>query len=434
MSESADPNNPADTPAPGPFSRRSYEMLRHGPLGRYMAGEAISMTGTWMQNFAQGWVMAGLTNRAVMLGMVNFAAALPMLALSMYAGTLADKYDKRKILVITNVVQIVLAVLLGWLVMTHRVQIWHVLVSALLLGFASAFEMPSASALVPELVDREHIVTAIAVDRSIFHGTRLLGPSLAGFLAARLGTASAFFANATSFLAMIIALFTIAPRTQGTVEEETQRATGGMKAGWDYVKQDRPTMAMLGLMASNSLCIFPFMAVMMPLYAKNTLGLDVQYTSWLMSVSGVGSLVATMGVLSVPRARRLPSMFVGMGVIVLALLGLSAARSFWQAAAALAALAVGTSFNYALANTTVQERAPGPIRGRVSALAMLSFVGVMPFSSLIVTEFADFTSIRLSMAVCAVAYGVVSFVLFAGPGRSCGELPLPQTIAVPVEA
>ena len=125
---------------------------------------------------------------------------------------------------------------------------------------------------------------------------------------------------------MIIALFTIAPRTQGTVEEENQRATGGMKAGWDYVKQDRPTMAMLGLMASNSLCIFPFMAVMMPLYAKNTLGLDVQYTSWLMSVSGIGSLVATMGVLSVPRPRRLPSMFVGMGVIVLSLLVLVAIR------------------------------------------------------------------------------------------------------------
>ena len=127
-------------------------------------------------------------------------------------------------------------------------------------------------------------------------------------------------------------------------------------------------------------------------------------------------------------------MIAGMADIVVALLGMSVARTFWQAAAALAALAVGTSFNYALANTTVQERAPGPIRGRVSALAMMSFVGVMPFSSLIVTELADFTSIRLAMSVCAVAYGVISFVLFAGPGRHAGELPVTQTAAVPVEA
>ena len=127
-------------------------------------------------------------------------------------------------------------------------------------------------------------------------------------------------------------------------------------------------------------------------------------------------------------------MFVGMGIIVVSLLGMAGARTFWQAALALVALAVGTSFNYALANTTVQERAPGPIRGRVSALAMLSFVGVMPFSSLLVTELADLTSIRLAMTVCAVAYGVISFVLFAGPGRHAGELPLAQPTAVPVEA
>ncbi len=434
MSEPADQPEPARPAPPGPFSRRTFDLLSHGPFGRYAVGEAISMTGTWMQTMAQSWVMASLTNRAVMLGMVNFVSALPMLALSMYGGTVADKYDKRKILVAANVVQIVLALVVGWLVMTGRVQIWHILVAAVLLGFSAAFEMPSASALVPELVDRENIVTAIAVDRSIFHGTRLLGPATAGWLIARLGTASAFFANAASFVAMILALVTIAPRPLGTAEEEEQRTTGGMKAGWDYVKQDRPTMAMLGLMASNSLCIFPFMAVMMPLYAKNTIGLDVRYTGWLMSVSGIGSLVASMGVLSVPRPRRLAWMIAGMADIVLALLGMSAARTFWQAAAALAALAVGTSFNYALANTTVQERAPGPIRGRVSALAMLSFVGVMPFSSLIVTELADFTSIRLAMAVCAVAYGVISFVLFAGPGRHAGELPVAQTAAVPMEA
>ena len=428
-------SDPAAEPAPNRmFSRRTLDMMVRGPFGRYAVGETISMTGTWMQTMAQSWVMAGLTQQALMLGLVNFMSAIPMLALSMYGGTFADKYDKRKILVVTNVAQIILAVAIGWLVMTGRIHIWHILVAAVLAGFAAAFEMPSAAALVPELVDRENIVTAIAVDRSIFHGTRLLGPALAGWAIARLGQASAFYVNAASFLAMIVALSTIAPRAAGTAEEEKQRATGGMKAGLDYVRQDGPTMAMLGLMASNSLCIFPFLAVMMPLYAKYTLHLDVRYTGWLMSVSGIGALAASMGVLSVPRPRRVPGMIAGAALIVLGLLGMAAAQTFGQAAAALVGLAVGTSFNYALANTTVQERAPGPLRGRVSALAMISFVGVMPFSSLLVTTLADFTSIRVSMIVCAVGYAVASFVIFAGPGRRSTELPVAQTAAVPVEA
>ena len=410
-------SDPTETTPNRMFSRRTLDMVARGPFGRYAVGETISMSGTWMQTFAQGWVMAGLTHTAFMLGLVNFMSAIPMLALSMYGGTFADRYDKRKILVVTNVAQIVLAIAIGWLVMTGRIHIWHILVAAVLAGFAA-----------------ENIVTAIAVDRSIFHGTRLLGPALAGWAIARLGQASAFYVNAASFLAMIVALFTIAPRAAGTAEEEEQRATGGMKAGIDYVKQDRPTMAMLGLMASNSLCIFPFMAVMMPLYSKYTLHLDVRYTGWLMSVSGVGALVASMGVLSVPRSRRVPCMVVGAVAIVLGLSGLAVAQTFAQAAGALAGLAVGTAFNYALANTTVQERAPGPLRGRVSALAMISFVGVMPFSSLIVTTLADFTSIRLSMIVCAALYAVASCVIFAGPGRRSAELPAVQTTAVPLEA
>ena len=176
------------------------------------------------------------------------------------------------------------------------------------------------------------------------------------------------------------------------------------------------------------------MAVMMPLYARFTLHLNAEYTGSLMAVSGIGSLVASVGMLSVPRPQRLPWMIAGTVDIALALTGLAMARVFWQAAAALAALAVGTSFNYALANTTIQERAPGPLRGRISALAMMSFVGVMPFSSVLVTALADSTSIRVAMVGCAICYAAVSFVIFAGPGRRCAELPVGQTAAVPMEA
>ena len=214
----------------------------------------------------------------------------------------------------------------------------------------------------PELVNKEHISGAIAIDRAIFHGTRLIGPALAGVVIGKFGTSSGFFANAASFVALMIALLTLQPRAAGTAEEEKERSSG-MKAGIDYVRQDRPTMAMLGLMGAASLCVFPFMAVMMPLYARNDLHLAADKTGFLMGVSGIGSLVASVGMLSVPRARRIIWMIGGVVDVVVSLFALSQAQSFAAGAVSLATLAVGTSLIYGLANTTVQERAPGPCAG-----------------------------------------------------------------------
>src|SRR6185436_15651708 len=174
--------NQESAPLPDRVRGNVRTLLRAGPFRRYMAGESISMTGTWMQAMAQSWVMTTLTDSAVMLGMVNFAAGLPMIALSMIGGSFADRYDKRNILLLTQIVQIFLATLVGWLVATGRIQVWQIIAVAVLLGVATSFEMPAAAALVPELVGKQEIATAIAIDRSVFHGTRLVGPALAGYV------------------------------------------------------------------------------------------------------------------------------------------------------------------------------------------------------------------------------------------------------------
>ncbi len=415
-----------------PMSRRALGVLARGPFGRYAAGTMVSQTGTWMQGMAQNWVMTSLTTSNFMLSLVQASTSLPMLALTMYGGTVADRFDKRKILIATQVVQLTLAVAVGGLVMTHHIQIWHILTAAFLLGISASFEMPADSALVPEIVDKENIANAIAVDRSIFHGTRLIGPAVAGQLINLLGAAAAFFANALSFLALIAALASIHPRARGSDEEEAQRNTG-MKAGVDYVRRDRPTMAMLGVMAANASFIFPFMAVLTIPYARHDLGLDAGRASLLMTISGVGSLVASVGMLRVPRPQRVLTMGISTVAIVLAMLALSEVRVFWQALGAMIVLSAGTSLNYGLANTTVQERAPGPMRGRVSALAMMSFVGVMPFASMGVSEISDLTSIRRTITGCAIAYGLAALYLFTGPARRADELPAAKMAAVPVE-
>ena len=424
----ADSASPIAAPAPpSAFSSGTLQLLKGGPFSRYAAGEAISMTGTWMQAMAQGWVMTGLTGSAFWLGMVNLCASVPMLALTMIGGSVADRYDKRKILLTAQVVQIILAVAIGYLVLINQVQIWHILVASTLLGVSNSFEMPAASALVPELVNKEQISGAIAIDRAIFHGTRLIGPSIAGIVLVKLGTASGFFANALSFLALMLALLTLRPRAAGTAEEEEERSSG-MRAGIDYVRGDRPTVAMLGLMGAASLCVFPFMAVMMPLYARNELHLGADKAGLLMGVSGVGSLVASVGMLSVPRTRRMPVMIAGAVVVAGSLLALSQAHFFWTAASSLATLAVGTSLIYGLANTTVQERAPGPLRGRVSALAAMSFVVMMPFSSIGMGELADHLGMRVTMMVAAGLYALAGFFIFTGPGKRCSELPPAVTV------
>ena len=217
---------------------KSLALLRQGPFRRYIIGSLISDSGTWMQMMAQSWVMSGLTNKAILLGLVNFAAGLPALALAPVAGSLADRLDKRKILVATQIAQIIFAVGLGFLVMSGHIRIWHIIFFALLLGIAFSYEMPAISALVPELVKRDEIAAAVALDRSVFHGSRLIGPSLAGLFVGWWGAASAFFANALSFVALIAALISLPKRPIGTPEEEKQRRSGILE-GFRYVRSNR---------------------------------------------------------------------------------------------------------------------------------------------------------------------------------------------------
>ena len=189
--------------------------MRAGPFRRYILGSAVSDTGTWMQVMAQGWVLSTLTNSALLLGMVNLAAGLPTLALTMLGGSVADRFDKRKILILAMLMQMALAVGLGLVVQFGSVQIWHIIVGAALLGIAISFEMPALSALVPELVKKDQIAAAVAMDRSVFHASRLVGPATAGLLVSTLGAASAFFANALTFVALIISMLLIPRRKLG---------------------------------------------------------------------------------------------------------------------------------------------------------------------------------------------------------------------------
>jgi MFS family permease len=417
-------------------TRHALRVLRPGPFRRYIIGSSISDTGTWMQVMAQGYVMSTLTNKAIMLGMANLAAGLPMLLLTMAGGSAADRFDKRKILLATQYVQIALAISMGLLIMSGNIEKSHaersitvILAFAVVLGISNSFEMPTLNAFVPELVTRDEIQSAIAVDRAVFHGSRVVGPSLAGIFIGAWGAASAFFCNAFSFGALIIALFMIPPRSRGTAEEEQKRASG-IKEGFRYVAKDKPSLAMIGLIAATTVFIFPIITVMMPLYVRLVLHLGANQLGFLMGASAVGSVIGAIFLISIPHRKRVPVMMLNVCVVAFAIFSLSRAPSFYVATGLLILNSLGLAMNFGLANTIVQERAPDYLRGRVSAVFMLSFVGLMPVAGLGVTGLSDLIGMPTALKIAAVCYAVIALIVLARVRRECSRPAAPEKPAV----
>src|SRR5881398_1007076 len=414
------------------FGSKTLGLLRAGPFRRYIIGSLISDSGTWMQMMAQGWVMSTLTNRAILLGLISFAAGLPTILLTPFGGSAADRLDKRKILIATQIAQIAFALGLGWLVLTNRIQIWHVIIFAGLLGISIAFEMPAISALVPELVKRDQIAAAVALDRSVFHGSRLIGPSLAGLFVGWWGAAAAFFANALSFVALIVALISLPKRPIGTPEEEEQRRSGILE-GFRYVCSNRLILSLIALIALNTIFVFPAISVMLPLYVRNILHLGAESMGGLMAVSGSGAFLGSIGLFSVARENRLKFMGGNVAAIALGVFLMSWSQSFLLTACAMGAIAIALSMNFGLVNTIVQEQAPAHLRGRVSAVVGMSFFGLMPIAGLIAPGFSDLIGMRPTLGIASVIYGIAAASVLSVAGRHVCDSPVSPAPSAEIE-
>lgn len=378
-----------------------------------MAGETISMIGTWMQMFAQGWVLTSLSLEATKLGILVFCGGFPTLLLTTFGGAIADRYDKRRILYIALGAQISLAVLVGWLVQTNAIAIWHLYAVTALLGVVAAFEMPTTSAFVPELVAREDLARALAIDRAVFHFTRMIGPAVGGYLVGQFGAPEAYYINAVSFLALTLAISTIGARARGSDEEE-QRRQGPMSEGFEFVRRDPPTRAMVLLMAAAAVFASPFLMVTMPVYSRGVLGLDAEHMGWLLACSGVGSLTGSIGLLTVGRGHRALFVKAASTIAAIGLGGMAAAPSFVWAALSIVVMTVGLSSTFGTANIVIQERAPDPIRGRVSAVASMAFFGTLPFAGLVVSYIADHVGLRTAIAYGAAGLALATVILLLG--------------------
>ncbi|MCC2668041.1 MAG: putative transporter, partial [Armatimonadetes bacterium] len=264
-------------------------VLRHREFALFWGGQAISLIGTWMQTFAQGWVVANLTKTALALGFVNFLMAVPTLLLMPIGGVLADRMERRQILIYTQWLMLVLALVMGVLVSTGRLELWHVYLIAIPTGIATAFELPAYQSFYPQLVEKDDLPQAISLNQATFHGARIVGPALASGFVAIWGTAAAFYANAGSFLAVIAGLMLIRRRPPASSDRKSS-TRNFMGEGMRYVRERPELQALLGMTAITTLFIFPNLAVLMPFYAKHILHTGASGLGWIMGISGGGSL------------------------------------------------------------------------------------------------------------------------------------------------
>ena len=386
--------------------------LRHRNYRLFFGGQFISLTGTWMQVVAQSWLVYRLTGSAVLLGLVGFLGQIPVLLFAPVGGTVADRYHRHHILVTTQTAATLLALTLAVLTLTDHIQLWHIFALAAMLGLVNAFDIPTRQAFVVDMVGREDIVNAIALNSSMVNGARIIGPAVAGILVAAVGEGWCFFANAVSYTAVIAGLLLMKIPSQVRVPLPGTPLASIIE-GFRYVWRTKPIRALLLLLGLISLMGMPY-AVLMPIFADKILHGGARGLGLLMGASGVGALVGALSLAARKSVRGLGRWVIfasaGFGA---SLIAFSFSRSFWLSAALLLPAGFSMVVEMASSNTLIQTMVPDSLRGRVMAVYSMMFMGMAPFGALLAGAIAHHwgapVTVALGGAVCMV--GAVVFAL-----------------------
>lgn len=363
------------------FAMGTFAALRHRNFRIFYGGQILSLVGTWMQSTAHGWLVLELTNSELLLGLVTAAGSLPILLLTLYAGVVADRRDKRAIILAAQCGSLVLALALALLTDTDRITIGWILALVLLAGVANAFEIPTRQSFFAELVGKEDLTNAIALNSSAFNLTRIVGPALAGVLIGTAGIAACFYANAVSYVAVIAGLLAIR-RPRMAVVRSTESVREKLAEGFRFVWNDRLARALVGLIAIASIFGFPY-AMLLPVFARDVLHAGAPGLGWLLSATGVGSLTGGITVAALAgRARRgrlLLAAAAGFAVLVGAF---SLSRSLPLSLLLLALAGFCIIPFTATVNALLQTLTPDSLRGRVMSVYVFMFLGMTPVGSL----------------------------------------------------
>ncbi|GMU67067.1 MAG: MFS transporter [Acidobacteriota bacterium] len=390
-------------------ARDTFRALRHRDYRLFFAGQLVSLVGTWTQSVAQAWLAYRLSGSAAVLGVVAFSGQIPTFLLASWGGAAADRFPRRSILLATQTASMALALTLAALTLSGSVAVPHILALAALLGMVNAFDIPARQAFVVELVGREDLVNAIALNSSLFNGTRVIGPAIAGVLVARVGEGWCFLINGVSYVAVLAGLAAIRARPAASPRPEGS-TLARIADGFRYAAGARPVRALLLLLGVVSLTGVPY-AVLMPIFADRVLGGGAAALGILMGASGAGALAGALTLASrrgiAGLGRWVAVSAAGFGI---ALLLFSLSRALWLSAALLVPVGFFMINQMASSNTLIQSLVPDRYRGRVMALYTMMFMGMAPFGALAAGAAAERWGAPFAVAAGGLAAVMAAFV------------------------
>lgn len=388
----------------------TFRALKHRNFQLFFAGQFISLTGTWMQSVAQSWLVYRLTGSVVLLGMIGFAGQLPVFLLAPFGGAIADRYNRRKILVITQSIAMITASVLAFLTLTETIEVWHLFVLASIFGLANAFDIPARQSFVADMVGKEDLLNAIALNSTMFNGARIVGPAIAGILVAAVGEGWCFFGNAASYIAVIAGLLLM--KITPVRHEQKGSTLENIAEGFRFVAVNPPIRGLLLLLGLVSLMGMPY-AVLMPIFADKILGGGSDTLGYLMGASGTGALVAALILASRKRVFGLGRwvLFASIGFGA-SLILFSFSTSFWLSWILLVPIGFSMMTQMSSSNTLIQSMVPDELRGRVMSVYSMMFMGMAPLGALLAGTLAEMLGAPVTVAVGG-AVCIIGAVIFS---------------------
>jgi len=375
--------------------------LRHRNFQLFFGGQLISLIGTWMQSVAQAWLVYSMTKSALLLGSVGFASQFPVFLVAPFGGITADRMNRQRLVIGTQIASMILAGILAWLKLSGRVQVWHIFALAGMLGVVNAFDIPGRQSFLVDMVGKEDLMNAIALNSSMFNGARVIGPAIAGILVAKIGEGWCFAANSISYVAVIVGLLLMHVHSPARVSKHSPMED--IVEGFRWVNQTRIIRALLLLIGLVSLVAMPY-TVLMPVFADRILHGGARGLGILMGATGVGALFGALTLAAKTGVKGLGRWVAfscaGLGI---SLFCFSFSRSLWLSVALLLPAGYTMMLQMACSNTLIQTMVPDELRGRVMSVYSMMFMGMAPFGAFFGGALAHRAGAPLTVGVGGVA-------------------------------
>ncbi len=400
---------PIASPSPAPAGQGRFaalfRSLKHRNFQLFLSGQIVSLVGTWMQTVAEAWLIYRLTGSSVLLGVLGLVSQIPIFILSPLAGIVVDRWPRRPVIIATQVSSLVLAFTLATLTLSGRIRVWEIICLATLLGTVNAFDVPARQSFLIEMVGREDLLNAIALNSSMFNGARVAGPAIAGLLVAWIGESWCFFVNGVSYFAVIAGLLMMRVGKSRAVHDGVSPIEK-LREGLRFARHTKPIRAILLLVALVSFMALPF-NVLMPIFADRILGGGPSAYGTLMGAVGLGAM---FGALLLAMRQQLR----GLGIVLayaagglgISLMIFSASRWYWVSLASLTLAGFAMMTAFTASNTLIQAMVPEQLRGRLMSLYAMMFLGMAPLGSLVAGAMAA----RIGAPVTVALGGFVSLV------------------------